>query len=154
MKRAGLSKTKRPIKVYFDLEPDENGYPPARTEFLWCIPTQRGTYTVDNIPFFVRDISLEDEISAHQVGRLFQFSGIVRKSRNSTVRVLMKKPEKTGVVRETLDRFGCGTELMDELSLITVSMPPNSNIAEALAFLDNEAEKGHVGIEESAVRYQ
>jgi hypothetical protein len=65
-----------------------------------------------------------------------------------------RKQEKTEFVREALDRFGCDSELMDELSLITVSMAPTSSIAEALAFLDSESEKGNVGIEESAVRYK
>jgi hypothetical protein len=154
MKLGRKTRKGQAVKVYFELEPDENGYPPAETEFLWCIPTEHGTYVVDNIPFFVRDISLEDEVSARKVGKLFHFLDIVKKSRNSTVHVLMKKIEKTPYIRERLESSGCSTELMDELSLIAVSMPSDSNIAEALAFLDDEAEKSNIGIEESSVRYK
>ncbi len=66
----------------------------------------------------------------------------------------MKKPRLTVAIREKLDGLGCGTELMDELSLLAVTLPPDSLIAEALAFLDKEAERLNIGIEESAVRYQ
>lgn len=146
--------SKKPVKIYFNLEDDGTGYPPTSTEFLWCIPTEHGTYIVDNIPFFAREISLGDEVSAKRSGRTLHFSDIVRRSTNSTVRVLLKKINKASAIRKKLDSFGCFTELMDELGLLAVSMPPNSNIAESLSFLDEEAEKGTVGIEESAVRYK
>jgi hypothetical protein len=45
-------------------------------------------------------------------------------------------------------------EEMENLPLLAVSMPPDSDIASALAFLDAEAEKGNIAIEESAVRYK
>ena len=142
------------VKVYFDLAPDENGYPPAKSEFLWCIPTEHGTYLIDNIPFFVRDISMGDEISADKEGRQLHFARLLKKSKNSTVRVLLKKTRRTASLRKQLSAFGCGSELMDELALLTVSIPPDADIAEALAFLDKEAEKDLIGIEESSVRYQ
>ncbi|MBZ5530320.1 MAG: DUF4265 domain-containing protein [Acidobacteriia bacterium] len=154
MKQASLSKTKRRIKVYFDLESDENGYPPAQNEFLWCIPTDQGTYIVDNVPFFVRDISLGDEISAGKIGKTLQFSRLLHQSKNSTIRVLLKKEGLAEMIREKLDNLGCGTELMDELSLLSVTMPPDARVTETLSFLDSEAEQGNIGIEESAVRYQ
>lgn len=148
-----MSRSKR-VKVYFELEQDQEGYPPVSSEFLWCLPTGRGTYIVDNIPFFVRDVSLEDEISAKKAGRVLWFSGLLKKSRNSTVRVLLKKPDLTIMIREKLENLGCGSELMDDLSLIAITMPRESSIAEALAFLDQQCEYGNIGIEESAVRYR
>ena len=103
------------VKIYFDLAPDENGYPPAKSEFLWSIPTQRGTYLIDNIPFFVRDISLGDEISAKKEGGQLHFAKLLKKSRNSTLRVLLKKPGRTGALRKQLAAFGCGSELDEHL---------------------------------------
>lgn len=147
-------KTGRTVKVCFQLSPDRSGYPPTTSEFLWCIPTERGTHIVDNIPFFVRDVSLGDEISTEKVGEVLHFSRILKQSRNSTVRVFLKKTNQTEAVRNKLDKFGCGSELMEELSLLAVTMPPDSRFVEALSFLDDEAKKDNIGIEESAVRYQ
>jgi hypothetical protein len=117
------------------------------------MPTKRASFIVDNIPFFARDISLGDEISAEKVGKALHFSRVLRKSKNSTVRVLLRKPDLTVAIREKLGGFGCGTELMDELSLLAVTFPPDSQLAEAFSFLDKEAKKRNIGIEESAVRY-
>ena len=144
----------RRAKVNFTLTPDEDGYPPVSSESLWCIPTRKGTYIVDNIPFFVRDISLGDEVSARRVGRILQFSRLVRKSKNSTIRVLIKRLAVLETTRKTLDSLGCGTELMDELSLLAVTMPPDSSISQVLSFLDENVEQDNIGIEESAVRYE
>jgi hypothetical protein len=135
------------VKVYFQLEPDEYGYPPTTSEFLWCVPTKRGSYVVDNIPFFAREISLGDEIAAEKVDNILQFSRVLHESENSTVRVLLKKPHISEAIRDKLHGFGCGTELMDELSLLAVTLPPDSLIAEALSFLDEEAEKLNIGVE-------
>ncbi len=140
-------KGSRRVKVYFQLEPDEHGYPPTNSEFLWCLPTKRGSYIVDNIPFFARDISLGDEISAEKVDRVLQFSRVLHESKNATVRVLVKKPNITEAIRDKLHGFGCGTELMAQLSLLAVTMPPDSLMAEALSFLDEETEKLNVGVE-------
>jgi hypothetical protein len=90
------------VKVHFRLAPDKSGYPPAASEFLWCMPTKRGSFIVDNIPFFARDISLGDEISAEKVGKALHFSRVLRKSKNSTVRVLLRKPDLTVAIREKL----------------------------------------------------
>jgi hypothetical protein len=117
------------------------------------MPTKRGSFIVDNIPFFARDVSLGDEISAKKVGKALHFSRVLQKSKNSTVRVLLMKPHLAGAIRKQLDGFGCGTELMDQLSLLAVTFPPDSHLAEAFSFLDKEAKKRNIGIEESAVRH-
>src|SRR5690242_15182828 len=99
-----MSRSKR-AKVFFELESDQEGYPPVSSEFLWCIPTGHGTYIIDNIPFFVRDVSLEDEISAKKAGRVLWFSRLLKKSRNSTVRILLRKPDLTNMIREKLENL-------------------------------------------------
>lgn len=143
-----------PVKVHFNLEQDEDGYPPTNSEFLWCIPTEHGTYVVDNIPFFVRDISLGDEVAAEKKGKTRQFSQLIKRSPNTTVRVLIKRTEVLPAIRERLEALRCGTELMQDLMLLAVTIPPESPVVETLSFLDEQAEQGNIGIEESAVRYQ
>ena len=57
-------------------------------------------------------------------------------------------------IQQKLANMGCGVELMDKLSLLAVNVPENAPTAEVLSFLDEEVEKGNIGIEESSVRYQ
>ncbi len=144
----------RIVKVHFRLAQDESEYPPTDSEFLWCAPTERGTYVVDNIPFFVRDISVGDEISAEKIGKVLHFSSLIKQSRNSTFRVLLKMRGVAERIQQKLANMGCGVELMDKLSLLAVNVPENAPTAEVLSFLDEEVEKGNIGIEESSVRYQ
>jgi hypothetical protein len=148
-----MKQSRRRVKIYFLLDQDEYGYPPSTSEFLWCIPTKRGTYVVDNIPFFVRGISLGDEISARSVGKRLLFSELRSKSAHSTLRVVFKTDGVAQLIREKLHEFGCGTELMESLMLLAVTMPPGSRIKEMLSFLDEQAREQNIGVEESAVRY-
>ena len=43
---------------------------------------------------------------------------------------------------------------MEGMPLIAVSLPPNSQLQRALAYIDEEADLGTVALEESAVRYR
>ncbi len=50
------------IKVHFDLEQDDGGYPPVRHEGLWCIQ-KKTRCIVNNIPVFIPGLSCGDEIA-------------------------------------------------------------------------------------------
>lgn len=54
-------------KVVFRLEQDEFGYPPTDTEIVWAYELPNGNYRVDNIPFYIRGVSSNDEISVERV---------------------------------------------------------------------------------------
>lgn len=46
--------TEHRVKILFELEQDEDGYPPASTETLWASRAGDGLFKIDNIPFFAR----------------------------------------------------------------------------------------------------
>jgi Domain of unknown function (DUF4265) len=144
----------KPVKVYVHLEVDDSGYPPVSSEFLWCIPTTQGSYIVDNIPFYAREISMGDEVTADVFEGLLAFRSVLKPSANSTIRVFVKQKEAQERIISRLHKFGCNTEAMEGTPLIAVSLPPDCHLQEALAFMDEEAGLGTVAIEESSVRYQ
>jgi hypothetical protein len=43
------------VKVLFDLEQDEDGYPPAAAETLWAVQVGDGLFQIDNIVQAVRE---------------------------------------------------------------------------------------------------
>lgn len=49
-------------KVFFKLEPDDDGYPPVSVESLWAQENQDGTCVIDNIPFYTREATLGDVV--------------------------------------------------------------------------------------------
>jgi hypothetical protein len=48
------------VKVHFQLEVDENGWPPASVESLWTVDLGDGTVRLDNTPWFVRGVASDD----------------------------------------------------------------------------------------------
>ena len=141
-------------RVRFDLEVDADGYPPVSAEYIWCSSTAQGTYVVDNIPFYARDVSLGDEIATDIADGEETFKEVVRKSANTTVRVFVKDLANTQRYRGELNSLGCITELSEISGMFSVSMPPEAKVADALAFLDRASESHEIGFEESSVRYK
>ena len=148
-----VSKNK-PVKVYVDIEVGASGYPPVSSEFLWCIPTAHGSYIVDNIPFYAREISMGDEVAADVSKGHLAFRSVLKPSANSTIRVFVKRKEAQERITSQLQQFGCDTEAMDGMPLVAVSLPPDCQLQKALAFMDEEGDLCNIAIEESAVRYQ
>src|SRR6202035_5372387 len=48
------------VRVEFQLDHDDDGWPPATTERLWAVPLGEGLVRIDNIPWFVRNIAFGD----------------------------------------------------------------------------------------------
>ena len=143
-----------PVEVHFPVDQDESGYPPVNDETIWCLPTDSGTFIVDNIPFYATNISMADEILAERRDGQLWFQSVVNPSKNTTVRVFARHSSIAPLVMPRMQSFGGLTEKMEGSDLIAVSFPRTADLAGALAFLDHESEVGNLAFEESAVRYR
>lgn len=143
------------VKVKFPVIQEEEGFPPVTAEYLWC--TRKGpSFVVDNIPFYVQDISLGDTISAgvNEDGELF-FHELLVPSSNSTIRVLVRNEATTTEVVRLLESFGCAMEGGSTIrGLIAVSAPREAELVRLFEFLDSELERGTITFEEASVRYK
>src|SRR6476619_3275098 len=115
---------REPIQVHVPVEQDESGYPPVKEESIWCVPQKGGTYLVDNIPFYARDISLGDEIRTGNRNGQPWFEEVVRPSKNTTVRVFARQKSRAPLIVPQMQSFGGHTEKMEGSGLIAVSFPP------------------------------
>ena len=53
------------IKLYFQLEPDEDGYPPAAVESMWAEPTSvANQFKIANIAFYQNEAAWGDIVEA------------------------------------------------------------------------------------------
>ena len=78
------------VKIHFQLEQDEDGYPPVAVESVWAQPAgQTGEYIVDNVPFFTRDATIGDTVRVREDDGNLWFERVVARSTNSLVRVVM-----------------------------------------------------------------
>ncbi len=135
---AGENKIPEMAKIIFLLERDEDGYPPFSEESLWGQKCEGG-YIIDNVPFFVYDISLEDVVSVKkQKGKLF-FHQHLHKSTNSTIRIFCKNHSLMEKTRQRLVDLGCYWEYSNTKSYSSVNIPLDV-AEEVIAFLDSEEE--------------
>ena len=73
------------MKIYFKLAENIDN---AENELLWAKTHDNQTFILDNIPFHVYGISLNDEFSVKDVDGSLYFDKILRKSGHSTYRIL------------------------------------------------------------------
>ena len=96
------------VKIQFELEQDEDGYPPYTVENLWALEQSDG-YELDNIPWYAKGVSCGDMIAASPDGdgRL-TFNKVLRRSGNSTLRVWLSAAavDQCRQVRNAIERLG------------------------------------------------
>lgn len=138
-------------KVAFHLVQDADGYPPADWEHLWAHRVGESLFVLDNIPFFVRGVSLGDLVSVEHTGGLNQFREVVQPSGHSTLRVILFDTNLASGLRAKLKELGCETELSHLSNLIAVDVPSSKNLAEVRAVLTDGENSGGWEYEEAAV---
>lgn len=141
------------MKVHFEFEQDEDGYPPVAVESVWCEPTSiRGEFIVDSIPFFIRDATLGDVVEATERPDGWWFARIVRPSTHSLIRAVLFDTQQAQRIRTELKRLGCSTEYLDTYRLIAVHVPGSTLLGSVQAYLDLEAQGGTIDYEEPLLR--
>jgi hypothetical protein len=141
------------VKVYFNLVRDEDGYPPVAVESLWAAPDSKSSgYVIDNVPFFVRDVTIGDTVRVREEDGNHWFDGLVSRSQNSLIRVVFFDRTTVDEISEQLVALGCSTEFLREHNIMAVSVPFSTNLADVQAFLQAEVSAGRVDFEEPILR--
>jgi hypothetical protein len=144
---------KRRCKIVFDLIKDDD-YPPADTESLWAIILDNGKYEIDNIPFFIKDISCSDIVSASYIDQNLKFDKLISSGGHSTIRVIMFDEDSTDRVRDDLKNLGCDTEGSHISGLFSVDVPAQVDLSKVVKYLQLGSEGGLFDYEEAAMRHQ
>lgn len=142
-----------PVKLFFQLVQDEDGYPPVGVESLWANPgANPGEYVLANVPFFVRDATIDDIVQAREVDGNLWFERRVSGSENSLIRITFHDQECWVRVNERLCALGCSTEYARPYNLLAVSIPPTVKLSDVQDYLQAEAGAGNIGYEEPILR--
>ena len=135
------------VKILFEIE-GENGS--IETESLWAIPVEAG-YKIDNIPFYARDVALDDVVQAEpDDDGMLRYTGLVEASGHSTVRLWFSDTKQVASVREVLRQMGCVSEV-DLARLVAVDVPERIPYAKVRAYLDIQENAGILDYEESCM---
>jgi hypothetical protein len=150
------------VKIRFEIQQDENGYPPVSVEYLWAVPLERGQYRIDNVPFFVLGVSCDDIVNAQkdQSGML-QFVSLASEGGHSTVRLILFEntrddaplSERTKQLREKLRCLGCSTEQSHIPGLFSVDIPQSVSFLEVRTLLQQGASDDLWDYEEATIAH-
>lgn len=141
------------VKIVFELERDEDGYPPFESEAVWAVALPTGNYRIDNIPFYAYDLALGDVVKATEdpTNRLLRFDAIMEVSSNNTIRMAIPEPGRMKAVQDELRKMGCESEVIGVEGLISVNIP-GERLVEAIAFVEQGADADIWGWEEGVIR--
>ncbi|WP_449434423.1 DUF4265 domain-containing protein [Pseudomonas putida] len=139
-------------KVFFRLEQDETGYPPASVEGLWAKPVEGG-YEIDSIPFYVYGIAPQDLISTRDEGGETWFDALRASGGASVFRVIVKPPETLDQVQAALLDFGCSCEVEQAVRMLAVELPASRSLDTLLYYLITQREAELLDFEEGVLRH-
>jgi hypothetical protein len=149
------------VKITIPLVKDDSDYPPADFEHVWARTVGPGLYKLDNIPFFARGLRVGDIFSANPSGgQELLFSGVVDASDHSTLRVIVFREssdarplgERVSILRSTLSKLGCSTELSHLPGLIAVDVPATAKLSSITEMLSEGEAAGLWEYEEAATQ--
>jgi len=141
------------VKVLFELEQDEDGYPPEEWESLWAIPLEEGLFKIDNIPFYVPRLSCDDVVKARKLGDEYLFESISEYSENSTIRMIIYDLGDVETVREKLTSLGCDVEKSGTPGFVAINVPAAAKVKELVAYLEVGHGKDLWDYEEASLRF-
>ena len=133
---------RRLVKVVFEL--DSRDWHGHGGELLWAAPVSAEHFQIENSPFFVTGIGYLDVVKAQPTedSTIHRFEEIVTRGGHSTYMLLMEeKSPKFDIYWNFLEARGCSYESMHiklsmgERRLLSVDVPPSTNLLEAYDIL-------------------
>lgn len=141
------------VKVFFELAPDADGYPPVAAESVWATRHPSiDACVLDNIPFFTREATLGDLVSVRLRDGVLWFEQLLKPSENSLVRAVLFEPERTAEVRQAINGMGSETEFDGVHRLIAINVPATASLPVLQSWLERASRAGLLDYEEPILR--
>jgi hypothetical protein len=138
--------------VYFRLERDADGFPPADEESLLGTRLDDAHYRLESAPIFVRGVASGDVVQVRDVeGRLW-FQRVTERGGHRTIRVSMLDTSLADGVKQVVRGFGCDLEKSQIAGYFSIDVPPDANKTELLAFLREQRAAQTLDYEEGPSR--
>ncbi|MFL6109609.1 MAG: DUF4265 domain-containing protein [Marmoricola sp.] len=141
----------------FQLETDEDGWPPVGSERVWAFHLGGDRYRIDNVPWFVRDVAVGDVVRAqapdadsHPV-----FIEMVEQSDHVTIRLVCFRsgPLEADLARalEPFTALGVYGEGASQYGMLALDIPPTAPLPAVVSTLRAGVEDGSWVYEEGRI---
>ncbi|MGW2056285.1 DUF4265 domain-containing protein [Streptomyces sp. NPDC001840] len=143
------------VRVVFQLEQND-GWPPVASERLWAVPVDADLVRIDNVPWFVRDLALNDIVRTRVDARgTLEAVRKISWSGNCTVRIIPYEAGRfSGDSQGVIDIFsplGVQAEGIEQFGMIALSVPPSADIPSIKGLLIRGSEADWWDYEESCI---
>lgn len=128
----------------------EHPWPPYAVETMWVEALGENRYRLDNIPFFVKPLAVNDIVRGHPAdpnSAVVWFSDRLEWSRRSTVRIIFFSGEEH--ILNALVEMGCCYERLRQI--VAVDIPAGSVVDHVHAFLSDKQASGNLDLEEACL---
>lgn len=143
------------VRVTYRLQQDQ-GWPPVAEERVWAIALSDSLVRIDNIPWFIGDLALNDLVQV-----VSDSPGILRPvekvswAGNCTIRII-PYPEsgKFSSLQDVLDLFsplGVAGEGIDQFGMVALAVPPTADLAAVKGLLGRGSDVGWWDYEEACI---
>ncbi len=135
------------VKIRFELEQDDDGWPPVGGESLWATDLGHDRYRLDNTPWFVRGVTCYDVVGAlpPDAESMPVVSQVLEHSGHLTVRVLPLGDRGADTLAALISEFntlGVDCEGDQVHGLLALDIPPSTRLAPVKDHLGRGAADG------------
>ena len=133
---------------------DGTPWPPFDAETLWAVPLEKGSYKIENIPFFAESVNFGDVVTARparsgeDTDAILELQEIVGRSGHRTVHVVLLDQEEQSMAERAIDeveKLGCEWEAGG--ATIAIDVPPSINLDDVLGALSGPEREKVVAVE-------
>jgi hypothetical protein len=141
------------VKVHFQLEVDDDGWPPVSLESLWAVDLGDGTARLDNTPWFVRGVARGDVVRVDlDDDGLRWATETVAASGNCAIRLIVQDDSgsitaRRGVLAD-FQQLGADGEGIEQYGMVALDVPPGADLPAIWKLLRQGAADGRWDWEE------
>jgi hypothetical protein len=120
----------------FRLEIDDDGWPPVGSESIPVIEREDGQYEVAVPPFFLKDISVGDQITVDLDDENY-VTGWTHQSRSGRSTIWLLKGDAADLEPhlESLKNLNCNVERFTQVTLCSIDVPESVSVSEIDAIM-------------------
>jgi hypothetical protein len=142
-------------KVIFQLEQDDDGFPPIAVELLNATSLGGGLFQIQNAPFFTKNISYNDVVKAlpTEVSEQYQFEEVIEQSRFTSLSIIILDSSMDKFLMDLLRGLDCVIEYGEfgVYRMLAVAVPDTTNYASLREQLESLEDRELLSFAELAV---
>jgi hypothetical protein len=139
------------VEVWFKIEKDADGYPESKSwEGLWA-EQRNGVYALKSVPFYLKNVSVGDEVEAAE-GEFLEFQKVVARAGHNTYRLLLSESHRSKLREIVMELEELGLTVETEIGmLLAIDVPPSLDQEYVDAFLTKGKEHGRWEVQDGCL---